>query len=198
MTRAQSPRDKRALQAFASRVSTRPRAAEGASGRERTIPDFRCGPGSGNSTDGNPAKLNERTGKKMAKSTNVVIFSGNLGRDPEIRYTEGGNAVCNARLAISDRSKAGGQWEDVTYWVGLVLFGKSAENFAAYTQKGSRVVVNGSLQIRDYKRKDGTDGREVEVRVSDFTLMDRKGEGPSDSAPSNGNGARMGGENLPF
>ena len=89
----------------------------------------------------------------MASSINVLILSGNLGREPEMIYTEKGLAVTNFSVAV-------GVWDgqkraEATMWVKVVCFDKLAERCNTYLKKGSKVEVVGSLRIREYNDKDG-------------------------------------------
>lgn len=93
---------------------------------------------------------------------NKVIIVGNLGRDPEVRFTQGGAAVCNLSVAVGERVKKGETWEDHTEWFRVVVFGKTAENAGQYLQKGRQVYVEGKLRQREYE-KDGQKQRSTEV-----------------------------------
>lgn len=99
----------------------------------------------------------------MAQGVNTVILIGNLGRDPEVRYTQSGSAVCNLRMAITERRKDGEGWRDHTEWVTVVAFGKTAENAGQYLEKGRQIYVDGRLQTRSYKDKEGVEKWSTEV-----------------------------------
>lgn len=90
------------------------------------------------------------------KNTNVVILSGNLGRDPEMKYTPGGQAVTEFSIAVNDDYKAViGQGEEIVkrvYWVNVQAWGNLAEVCNKFLTKGSKVIVHGSLQITQYER----------------------------------------------
>src|SRR5690242_10441574 len=88
-------------------------------------------------------------------SVNKVILLGNLGRDPEMRYTTSGDAVCNLSVATSEqwKDKSGGKQER-TEWHRVTLFGKSAEIAAEYLAKGRSVYIEGRIQTRKYTDKD--------------------------------------------
>lgn len=93
---------------------------------------------------------------------NKVLLLGNLGRDPELRNTNGGTTVCNFSLAINERKKIGGEWQDHTEWVNVVVFGKTAENCNQYLAKGRQALVEGRLQTRKWE-KDGVTRYSTEV-----------------------------------
>jgi len=107
---------------------------------------------------------------------NKVIIVGNLGRDPEVRFTQGGGAVCNLSVAVGERVKKGEAWEDHTEWFRVVVFGKTAENAGNYLQKGRQVYVEGKLRQREYE-KDGQKQRSTEVVADVLQWLGGKGEG---------------------
>lgn len=95
---------------------------------------------------------------------NKVILIGNLGRDPEIRYTPTGQAVTNFTLATSESfTTREGKREDRTEWHRIVVWGKTAENCAQYLSKGRSVYVEGRLQTREWEDKEGQKRRTTEV-----------------------------------
>lgn len=106
----------------------------------------------------------------MSAGVNRVTLIGNLGRDPEIRYVDSGNAVCNLRVAITERVKSGDDWQERTEWVDVVVFGKTAESCAQYLNKGRQVYVEGRLQTREYE-KDGEKRRHTEVVARDVLFL---------------------------
>ena len=112
---------------------------------------------------------------------NKVIIVGNLGRDPEVRFTQGGSAVCNLSVAVGERVKKGEAWEDHTEWFRVVVFGKTAENAGNYLQKGRQVYVEGKLRQREYE-KDGQKQRSTEVVADVLQWLGGKGEGGSAKA----------------
>lgn len=94
---------------------------------------------------------------------NKVIIVGNLGRDPEVRYSQGGMAICKLSVAVTERVKDGDSWKDATEWFRVTLFGKQAENAGQYLQKGRSVYVEGRLKTDKYKDKEGVEKTSVEV-----------------------------------
>lgn len=107
---------------------------------------------------------------------NKVIIVGNLGRDPEVRFTQGGSAVCTLSVAVGERVKKGETWEEHTEWVRVVCFGKTAENAGQFLQKGRQVYVEGRLRQREYE-KDGVKQRSTEVVADVLQFLGGKGEG---------------------
>jgi single-strand DNA-binding protein len=97
-------------------------------------------------------------------SVNKVILLGNLGRDPETRYTTGGDAVTNLNIATSEQWKdKSGEKQEKTEWHRVVLFGRSAEVAAEYLKKGRSVYIEGRLQTRKYTDKDGVEKYSTEI-----------------------------------
>lgn len=89
-------------------------------------------------------------------AVNKVILVGNLGRDPEVRFTPGGKAVARFSLATSEAwTDAGGNRQERTEWHNIVVWGKQAESCGQYLTKGRQVYVEGSLRSRQYDDKDG-------------------------------------------
>lgn len=102
---------------------------------------------------------------------NKAILMGNLGQEPELRMAQSGTAVLNLRLATNRRTKgADGEWTDETDWHSVVVFGRRAEGLAKVVQKGSKVLVEGRLQTREWEGKDGNKRRRTEVVAWDVEL----------------------------
>ena len=119
----------------------------------------------------------------MARGVNKVILVGNLGRDPEVRYTAGGAAVANLRIATSEqwRDKQTGEKKENTEWHSVVLFGKLGEIAGEYLKKGRTVYIEGRLQTRKWQDKDGNDRYTTEIVASDMQMLGGGGEGRGDS-----------------
>jgi single-strand DNA-binding protein len=98
-------------------------------------------------------------------SVNKVILIGNLGRDPELRYTQGGQAVANFTLATTERfaGRDGGERQERTEWHRVTAWGRTAELCAQYLSKGRSVYVEGRLQTREWEDKEGQKRRTTEV-----------------------------------
>lgn len=95
--------------------------------------------------------------------TSHITMTGNLTRDPELRFTPGGRANCSFGLAVSRRFQKDGEWQEVTSFFSVVAWGTTAENAAASLSKGHRAVVVGRLEQREYEAKDGNKRSVVEV-----------------------------------
>ena len=131
-------------------------------------------------------------------SVNKVILIGNLGRDPETRYTTGGDAVTNLNLATSEQWKdKNGEKQERTEWHRVVLFGRQAEIAGEYLKKGRSVYIEGRLQTRKYTDKDGVEKYSTEIVADRMQLLgSREGGGGGDvefagaAADKTGGGAR--------
>jgi len=111
-------------------------------------------------------------------SVNKVILVGNLGRDPELRYTQGGSAVANFTLATNERWRdKDGNNQERTEWHRIVVWGRSAENCAQYLQKGSPVFVEGRLQTRDWEDKEGNKRSTTEINAMSVQFLGGRGSG---------------------
>ena len=98
-----------------------------------------------------------------ASNINVVVITGNLTRDPELRHTGGGTAVCDLRVAVNSRRKNGqtGQWEDKPNYFDVTVWGAQGENCANYLSKGRPVAVEGRLDWREWEAKEGGGKRQA-------------------------------------
>ncbi len=120
-------------------------------------------------------------------SVNKVIVIGNLGRDPELRYTQSGQAVANFSVATTERfgGKDGSEPQERTEWHRIVTWGKTAENCAQYLAKGRQVYVEGSLQTRDWEDREGNKRHTTEIRAQRVQFLGTRGGGPGGtSAPA--------------
>lgn len=102
-----------------------------------------------------------------SRGVNKVILVGNLGQDPEVKYTQSGGAVCNLTIATSEswRDKATGETKEKTEWHRVVIFGKLAEIAGEHLRKGSQVYIEGQLQTRKWQDQSGNDRWSTEVVV---------------------------------
>lgn len=100
-------------------------------------------------------------------SFSLTIVVGNLGRDPELRPTSSGMAVCNLSVATSTKSKG----EEKTEWHRVVVFGEQAENCAKYLKKGRTVCVEGRNQTREWTNKEGQKQRSTEIVANRVTFL---------------------------
>ena len=125
-------------------------------------------------------------------SVNKVILIGNLGKDPEVRYTPSGAAVCNLRLATTRqwKSRDSGERQEETEWHSVVLYDRQAEIAGEYLKKGRPVYIEGRLKTRKWQDKDGNDRYTTEVVAETMQLLGgREGMGAPDDA--GGGGAPM-------
>ncbi|PIZ30168.1 MAG: single-stranded DNA-binding protein [Alphaproteobacteria bacterium CG_4_10_14_0_8_um_filter_53_9] len=115
----------------------------------------------------------------MAGTVNKVILIGNVGKDPEVRVTQGGGKVANLTLATSENwtSKQTGQREEKTEWHRLVVWGAPADVIEKYVRKGSKLFVEGRLETRKWTDKDNQERYTTEIRVDNFTMLDSKRDG---------------------
>ena len=120
----------------------------------------------------------------MARGINKVILVGNLGKDPETRYSADGAAITNITVATSEswRDKNSGEQQERTEWHRVVFFGKLAEIAGQYLKKGGQVYVEGSLRTRKWQNQEGADQYTTEVVASAMQMLG--GRGGSDSAPA--------------
>ncbi len=114
----------------------------------------------------------------MAADLNRVTLVGRLTRDPELRHSGGGDAICSIRLAVSSRSRdEGGNWGDRSNYFDVTIFGRQAETASTYLAKGRRIGVDGRLSWREWQAQDGTKRQSVEVIANDIFFLDSRGEG---------------------
>jgi single-strand DNA-binding protein len=115
----------------------------------------------------------------MAKSVNKVILVGNLGKDPEVKYTPNGTAVAKFSLATNERFKdKGGEWQDRTEWHSIVAWQRLAEIIGEYVKKGSKVYIEGRLQTSSWEDKQSGEKKyRTEIIASDLVLLGGRGEG---------------------
>lgn len=108
----------------------------------------------------------------MSRGYSRVILVGNLGRDPEMRYLPSGDPVVNFSIAVNRRRRGqDGNFQDETDWYRINCFRRNAEIADQYLRKGSQVLVDGQLQIRQYTGNDGVERTSVEVNCDNFTML---------------------------
>jgi single-strand DNA-binding protein len=134
-------------------------------------------------------------------SVNKVIIVGNLGADPETRYTPGGDAVTNIRVATTDKwkDKASGEMKEQTEWHRVSFWGRLAEVAGEYLKKGSQVYVEGSLRTRKWQDKDGQDRYSTEIRGDVMQMLGRRegGGAPREEGVQRGGEPKAAGEAKP-
>ena len=135
----------------------------------------------------------------MARSgINKVILVGNLGQDPEVKYTAGGAAVTTLSLATSEswKDKDTGSDQERTEWHRVVLWRRLAEIAGEYLKKGSKVYIEGQLQTRKWEQ-DGQTRYTTEVIGRDMQFLDSRGSSSSDASSYEDTNQDMGSQNLP-
>ena len=129
-------------------------------------------------------------------SINKVILVGNLGADPETRYTAGGAAITNIRIATSEswRDKQTGENQERTEWHRVVFFNRLAEIAGEYLRKGSQVYIEGSLRTRKWQDQGGQDRYTTEIVANEMQMLGGRGDDASArSTPGAGQGSAQGG-----
>jgi single-strand DNA-binding protein len=129
-----------------------------------------------------------------SRGVNKVILVGNLGNDPETRYTQAGAAITNISVATSEtwKDKQTGQPQERTEWHRVVFFNRLAEIAGEYLRKGSKVYVEGSLRTRKWQDQSGQDRYSTEVVASEMQMLDSRGAGQG--AGQGGGGFQGGGD----
>ena len=121
-----------------------------------------------------------------ASNVNVVVITGNLTQDPELRSTNSGTSVCEMRVAVNSRRKdQSGQWVDKPNFFNVVVFGAQADNCATYLQRGRPVAIEGRLDWREWEAKDGSKRQAVQIIANSVQFLGSRDGGGG--AP-NGNG----------
>lgn len=120
----------------------------------------------------------------MVRGFQEMFIIGNLGRDPELRYTANGVAVCNAPVAVNGYyNDPNGERKENTEWFRLVAFDRQGENLATYATKGRQIMVKGRLQTRKYNDRNGIEQTAVEIVVNFWMLL---GPRPTDEPEDDG------------
>ena len=141
-----------------------------------------------------------RSKRKLTMSVNKVILVGRLGRDPETRYTSGGQAVANFSVATDESYKdRNGERQKRTEWHKIVVWGKQAEIAQQYLKKGSLVFIEGRIQSREWQDKEGQKRTSFEIVANNFRMLGGRAEGAAAAAGGGGMGsgvARGGGDEM--
>ena len=126
----------------------------------------------------------------MARGINKVILVGNLGRDPDVRYTSNGSAVANIAIATSEqwKDKQTGQQQEKTEWHRVVMFGRLGEIAGEYLRKGQQVYIEGRLQTRKWQGQDGQDRYTTEIVANEMQMLG----GPRGGSADFNQGAKAG------
>ena len=114
----------------------------------------------------------------MASGVNKAIILGNVGNDPELKYTASGNAIANISIATSEswKDKQTGQKQEKTEWHKVSAFGRLAEIIGEYVKKGSKVYIEGKIQTRKWQDKNGEDRYTTEIVANELQLLDSRSD----------------------
>jgi single-strand DNA-binding protein len=125
-----------------------------------------------------------------ASNINVVVITGNLTQDPELRHLGSGTAVCELRVAVNSRRKNGatGEWEDKPNYFNVTVWGAQGENCATYLSKGRPVAVEGRLDWREWEAKDGSKRQAVQIVANSVQFLGSRDGGGGGNDNGNGNG----------
>jgi single-strand DNA-binding protein len=134
----------------------------------------------------------------MAASINRVVLVGNLTRDPELRHTPSGTAVCSLRLAVNTRRKdESGQWTDKPNYFDITVWGQQGENCAQYLAKGRPVAIDGRLEWREWEAQDGNKRQAVEVVADSVQFLGGRSDGEGAPAYVPAGAAAGSGDDFP-
>ena len=118
-------------------------------------------------------------------SLNKVILIGNLGQDPEARFTPQGTAVCNLSVATNESWKdQNGEMQDRTEWHRVVMYGRMAETATEYMKKGQMVYIEGRLNTREWEDQNQIKRRTTEIRCDNFTMLGKRSDSSGPPSPS--------------
>ncbi len=127
-------------------------------------------------------------------SFNKIILVGNLGRDPELRYTPQGTPVCSFTVATNEKRKdRAGEMQDFTTWFRVTLWGRQAETASQYLTKGRPIYVEGRLRVEEWTDRDGKQRYTLEVHATDMQFIGGGRGGGGDEAPA-ASAAKAGGQ----
>ena len=136
----------------------------------------------------------------MARGINKAILIGNLGNDPDIRYTASGTAIANISLATAEswRDKNSGEQQERTEWHRIVFFGRLAEIVGEYLRKGSQIYVEGRIQTRKWQDKEGNDRYTTEVVANEMQMLGGRGQAQAAMNPAGQSQAPEARNNAPL
>lgn len=139
-------------------------------------------------------------------SENSITLVGNLTRDPELRFTANGRAVASFGIAVGRRYQVNGEWQEQTSYFNITAWGTLGENTAASLSKGSRIVVTGRLEQREYTTREGDKRTAIDVIADELgpslrwatAQVERTPRQDGNAPKKTGGGANPGGEENPF
>lgn len=112
-----------------------------------------------------------------------AIVVGNIGTEPEMRYSQDGSPILRFSVASNYRTKVDGEWQDKTEWIRVTMFGKRTETLTQYLHKGSRVYVDGKLEARPWTNRDGQPVAGLEIVASEVEFMSSRNDADQRQAP---------------
>lgn len=122
---------------------------------------------------------------------NKIMIIGNLGADPELRYTPGGKAVTELRVAVNDNRKGpDGEWIEETLWFRVSVWEQQAERMAEQLRKGNKIYAEGQLKAREYEARDGQKKTSLELAFARVVNLERRPRDDEGGGPGSGEGAR--------
>ncbi len=131
-------------------------------------------------------------------SFNRIIIVGNLGRDPELRYTPQGTPVCTFTMATNDRRKdKSGEMQDQTTWFRITLWNRQAETASQYLHKGKSVYIEGRLRVEEYTDRDGKPRHSLEVTATDMQFIGSRNDEPAQERAASTSASSSGGPSEP-
>ena len=132
-------------------------------------------------------------------SLNKVILIGNLGQDPEARFTPQGTAVCNLSVATYESWKdQNGEMQDRTEWDRIVMYGRMAETASEYMKKGQMVYIEGRLHTREWEDQNQVKRKTTQVRCDNFTMLGRRQEGSQTTENAGSEQVESSDDDIPF
>ncbi|MDQ6695378.1 MAG: single-stranded DNA-binding protein [Chloroflexota bacterium] len=132
----------------------------------------------------------------MVRTLNKIMVIGNLGKDPEMKYTQSGKPVTTFSLAVSRTKKSqDGQTQEETEWFRVEAWDRLAETCNEYLKKGSKVYIEGRFQSRQYQDKEGTTRTSIEIVAGDMIMLDSRQGGEGQGAPMQSTGSSRGNYN---
>ena len=134
----------------------------------------------------------------MARGINKVILVGNLGNDPEVRYSQSGSAITTISVATSESWKdKNGEQQERTEWHRVKFFGRLAEIAGEYLKKGRQVYIEGSLRTEKYTDKSGVEKYSTDIIANEMQMLGGLGGGEGGERPQRGGGGGSGGDRAP-
>jgi len=138
------------------------------------------------------------TKEKNMLNLNKCTFAGNLGSDPELKYSSNGTAICKFAIATSHSIKKDNEWNEKTEWHNIVVFGAAAENCSKRLKKGSNVYVESKMQSQAYTDKDGKEIKRIVFIANEIKFIDKFEKTEKSETSTNSISATIPDEDIPF